>query len=204
MATVLFLRNLASDINPGANTEKYLAQRRGRASVTKVTNTTASGTNITVTDSAGGAILEWYSGPIAEAFTLSGTVTVNLRGRESANTINSGRGILIQRTDGAGAVQSTIVADSTVPATITEFTTSDAANGSATYTPTSTSVAAGDRIKVTLKVRNVGTMGAGTVTYSIDGPAAAAAGDSWVQFSENFVTADPIDSVEVIGSGYYY
>ena len=204
MATVFFLRDLASDINPGANLEKYLRQRRGRASVNKVTNTTSGGTNISATDSAGGSIMEFYSAPITTAITISGTVTVNLRGLEAANTTNTGRGILIERTNNAGVVQSSIVADTTVPATITEFSTSDAANGAATYTPTSTAMSVGDRIKVTLKMRNVGTMGASTATYSIDGPASGAAGDSWVQFTENIVTDEPIEVIDYMGAGYYY
>lgn len=206
MPTRLYLRNTVSDINPGANVERYLMQRMGRTSVNKVTNTTASGTNITVTDTAGGTIVEWYSAPITEPVTISGTITVVLRGLESAATVNAGRGILIERTNNAGAVQSTILVDSTVPGTITEFTTSDAANGAATYTPTSTAMAVGERIKVTLKVRAAGgTMAVGTVTYSIDGPSDTAAGGSYVQFNENFNTDDPIEEPMIarVGGGYY-
>ena len=103
------------------------------------------------------------------------------------------------------SVKSTIVADSTVPATITEYTTTDAANGAATYTPTSTNMAVGERIKITLKVRNVGTMAAGSVTNSHDGPASGAAGDTWVRFNEDIRT-DEVQDVppfEIVGSGYY-
>ena len=203
MPSDFFLRSAASGL--GGAGQRALSQRRGRASATFITNTTASGTNITCTASAGGQALSWFSEPITSAITISGTVTVNIRGLESANAVNSGRGILIERTNNAGTVQSTIVADSTVPATITEYTTADAANGAATYTPTSTAMAVGERIKVTLKVRNVGTMGAGTVTNSHDGPASAAAGDTWVRFNEDILTDEvqDVSPFEIVGSGYY-
>lgn len=203
MPANFFLRSGASGL--GGAGQRRLSQRRGRTSATFVTTTVSSGTNITCTATAGGQALSWFSEPITEAVTISGTVTVNIRGLESANTVNSGRGILIERTNNAGTVQSTIVADSTVPATITEYTTTDAANGAATYTPTSTSMAIGERIKVTLKVRNVGTMGAGSVTNSHDGPASGAAGDTWVRFNENIVTDEVMEvgASEIYGSGFY-
>lgn len=203
MPTDFFLRSSASGL--GGAGQRRLSQRRGRASATVITTTVASGTDIQVTATAGGQALTWFSEPITAAITISGTVTVNIRGLESANTVNSGRGILIERTDNAGTVQSTIVANATVPATITEFTTSDAANGAATYTPTSTAMAAGERIKVTLKVRNVGTMGAGTVTISHEGAASAAAGDTWVRFNENIVTDEVLEvgASEIWGGGIY-
>src|SRR6266542_5853573 len=127
MATTIYLRADAVDVNPGAETELLARPLRGVASVTKVTTTTAGGTDIQATDGAGGAALAWYTPPL-DAVTISGTVTVNLRGLESANAVNAGRGILIQRCDNAGAVISDIVANTTVPTSITEFTTTDAAN----------------------------------------------------------------------------
>lgn len=206
MAVDFFLRSDASGL--GGAGQRRLSQRRGRTSATVITSTTAGGTNITVTATAGGTALSWFSEPITEAITISGTVTVNIRGLEAANTVNAGRGILIERTNNAGVVQSTIVADSTVPATITEFTTADAANGAATYTPTSTAMAVGERIKITLKVRNVGTMAANAsgVTISHDGPASAAAGDTWVRFTENIRTDEVLDvpAFEIIGLNAYY
>ena len=190
MATQFFLRNAASDL--GGAGQKSLSTTRGTASATKVTTTTSSGTNIQVTDGAGGQALTWFSPPV-QAVTISGTVTVNVRGLESGNTINAGAGVLIERCDGLGNVISSIVADSTVPAVITEYSTSDAAKNG-TYTPTSTTLASGDRIKVTPKVRNVGTMGAGTVTNSVDGPTAAAAGDTYVSFTETILSVVPVIS----------
>ncbi len=206
MATDFFLRSDASGL--GGAGQRRLSQRRGRVSATFITSTTAGGTNITCTATAGGQALSWFSEPITSAITISGTVTVNIRGLEAAATVNAGRGILIERTNNAGVVQSTIVADSTVPATITEYTTTDAANGAATYTATSTAMAVGERIKVTLKVRNVGTMAANAsgVTNSHDGPAAGAAGDTWVRFTQDIFTDEVLDvpAFEIIGSNAFY
>ena len=202
MPTDFFLRSVASGL--GGAGQRALSQRRGRASSTVITTTTASGTNIQVTATAGGQALTWFSEPLTEGITISGTVTVNIRGLENATATNAGRGILIERTNNAGTVQSSIVADTSVPTTITEFTTTDAANGAATYAPTSTAMVAGDRIKVTLKIRNVGTMAAGTATISHDGAAVNAAGDTYVRFTENIFTDEVLDvpHYQIIGSGY--
>lgn len=203
MPADFFLRSGASGL--GGAGQRRLSQRRGRTSATVITTTTAGGTNIQVTATAGGQALTWFSEPITEAITISGTVTVNIRGLESANTVNAGRGILIERTNNAGTVQSTILAVTGVPATITEFTTTDAANGTATYTPTSTAMAVGERIRITLSIRNVGTMAAGTATISHDGPASGAAGDTWVRFNEDIRTDEVMElgANEIIGGGIY-
>jgi hypothetical protein len=205
MPTDFFLRSAASGL--GGAGQRRLSQRRGRASATFITSTTAGGTNIITTATAGGQALSWFSEPVTEAITISGTITVNIRGLEAANSVNAGRGILIERCNNAGVVQSTILVDSTVPATITEYTTTDAANGAATYTATSTAMAVGERIKVTLKVRNVGTMGANAsgVTNSHDGPAAGAAGDTWVRFTQDIITDEVLEvgASEIYGAGIY-
>lgn len=192
MPTQLFLRTISSTL--GGAGQLALSQQRGGVSTNAVTNAVASGTNIVVTSTAGGTALSWFSEPLPEAFTLTGTCTVNIRGLESANAVNAGRGILIERTNNAGTVQSSIVADTTVPATIAEYTTADTANAAFTPTVTSTTFASGDRIKVTLKVRNVGTMAAGTVTNTYNGPTAGAAGDTFITFSQDFNSGSPVET----------
>ena len=203
MATSFFLRSLTSTL--GGAGQLCMAQKRGRASTTAITTTTAGGTNIPVTTSAGGQALTWFSEPITVAVTVSSTVTVNVRGLESANTVNAGAGILIERTDNAGTVLSSIVAVTGIPATITEFGTTDAAK-TGTYTATSTAMAVGERIKVTLSIRNVGTMGAGTATISYNGAAAAAAGDTYVTFTQDIITDEQKDvpTNEIWGMNGYY
>lgn len=185
MATQLFLRNTASDL--GGAGQKALSTSRGAASQTAITTTTASGTNIAVTSTAGGQALTWFSDALPGQ-TVTGTVDINIRGRESTTSVNVGAGIVIERVNSSGVVQSTILSDRTVPATITEYSTSDAAKSSTGLAITSTTFANGDRIKVTLKVRNVGTMAAGTATNTFDGPTSGAAGDTYVTFSQTIAT----------------
>lgn len=183
MSTQFFLRNAASDL--GGAGQLSLATTRGAASTTAVTNTAASGTNVQVTKTAAGQVLTWFSAPL-NAITISGTVTVNIRGFESLGLANAGAGITIERTNAAGTVQSTIVANTGVPSTITEYGVGTDAAKNGTFTPTSTAIAATNRIKVTLFLKAAGgTMASGdTVTNSYDGPTSAAAGDSFVTFTE--------------------
>lgn len=180
----------------------------GKASVTSITTTVASGTNIPITATAGGAALIWYSEPFTDAVTISGAVTPNLWGAESANTVNSGAGILIEKTNNAGTVQSAIVTVTNVPVTITEWPLrASPAVKTANYSPTSTSMAIGDRIKVTVSVRAAGgTMNAGQADFYYDQNAdTALVGDSWVQFAENFRTDEINEGINasVWGGGIY-
>lgn len=199
MATTLFLRDLASTL--GGAGQKAMLARRGRTAVTTTTNTVASGTNITITATAGGQVLSWFSEPVTDAVTISGTITLNIRCRESANTVNAGVALLIERANNAGTVQSTVSARAVIGA---EAGTTEAVR-TGTRTPTSTAFSAGDRIKVTLSVINVGTMAAGTFNTYHDGPAAAASGDSYVTFTEDFVTDEimEVGASEIYGAGYY-
>lgn len=199
MATTFFLRDLASTL-AGAG-QKAALQRRGAAALTTTTNTTASGTNITITASAGGQALSWFSEPLTQAVTVSGSITPNIRCRESIAGVNGGVALAIERADSAGVVQSTVSARAVIGA---EAGTTESAR-TAARTPTSTAFAIGERIKLTLSVINVGTMGAGTFNTYHDGPAAAATGDSYVTFTENFVTDEIIEvgAGEIRGAGYY-
>jgi hypothetical protein len=198
VATTLLLRDLASSL--GGAGQKLMSQSRGRAAITTTTTTTAGGTNITITATAGGQALTWFSEPLTQAVTISGNITLNIRCRESANTVNAGVALLIERTNNAGTVQSTVSARAVIGA---EAGTAEAVR-TATRTPTSTAFSVGDRIKVTLSVINTGTMGAGTFNTYHDGPAAGASGDSYLTFTENFVTDDPIDAQPFIyGSNGY-
>ncbi|MFZ9446114.1 MAG: hypothetical protein ACO277_08190 [Ilumatobacteraceae bacterium] len=199
MATKLFLRDLASTL--GGAGQKALSQSCGRAAVTTTTTTTSSGTNITITAAAGGQALSWFSEPLTAAVTISGTITLNIRCRESANTVNSGIALLIERANNAGTVQSTVSARAVIGA---EAGTAEAAR-TGTRTPTSTAFSAGERIKVTLSVINTGTMGNGTFNTYHDGPATNASGDSYVTFTEDFVTDDQLDvsAYTIYGSNGY-
>lgn len=178
-----------------------MLQRQGRGVVTTTTTTVASGTNIQITATAGGQALTWFSEPLTQAVTISGTITLNIRCAESANTVNAGIALLIERANNAGTVQSTVSARAVIGAEA--GTAESARNG--TRTPTSTAFNAGDRIRVTLSVINVGTMGAGTFNTYHDGPASGASGDSYLTFTEDFVTDDQlgVPAFEIFGSNGY-
>lgn len=199
MATRLYLRDLASSL--GGSGQKTLSEMAGRAAVTTTTTTTSSGTNITITATAGGQQLSWFSEPITAAITISGSITQNIRVRESANTVNAGIALLMERCNNAGTVQSTVLARAVIG---TEAPTAEAARNAA-RTPTSTAFSVGDRIKITLSVINVGTMGNGTFNVYYDGPTPAQSGDSYVQFAEDFRTDQLMDvpAFQIYGSNAY-
>lgn len=199
MPTTLYLRDIASTLG-GAGQKAALA-RRGRSAVITTTTTTASGTNITITATAGGQALTWFSEPLTAAVTISGSITPNIRVSESANAVNAGIALLIERTNNAGTVQSTVSARAVIGA---EATTAETAR-TAARTPTSTAFSAGERIKFTLSVINVGTMGAGSFNTYHDGPAGSASGDSYVTFTEDFRTDEimEVGASEIWGAGFY-
>jgi hypothetical protein len=157
MATTLFFRDLASDL--GGSGQLSLGQRRGSAQSFALTRATAGGTNIQVTQVNNGTALTWFTGQITtSSVTISGSIAINLRGNQGLDTINSGLAILIERADSSGTAISTVVPRQIVGG---ELATTQSAQ-TLTVTPTSTTFGSGDRVKVTLSLINVGTMGAGT------------------------------------------
>ena len=199
MATVLFLRDIASTL--GGAGQKTMLARRGNAVTTTITTATAAGTNIQVTATAGGQALTWFSEPITSAVTIAGTITPNIRCRESALTVNAGIALAIERTNSAGTVLATVSARAIVGA---EAIATESAR-TAARTPTSTAFSAGERIKVTLSLTNVGTMAAGTFNTYHGGAASAGSGDSFITFTENFVTDEILEvgASEIRGAGFY-
>jgi hypothetical protein len=178
---------------------RLASQLRGVSPNNLTTTTTAGGTNIQVTATSGGQAVQWFTEPIAQAITISGTVTAVIRGSESALSVNAAPGVLIERCDNAGTVLSTIVPDSVVGA---EYGTTQAER-TANFTPTSTAMAVGERIKITIKVRNVGTMGAGSVITAVNGQFPASNGDTFIRFTEDIHTDELIEINQHQGGGTY-
>ena len=133
---------------------------------TAVTNTTASGTEIQFTQTAGGTLIQWISGRTpAAGFTLT-TATITLRAYESDMSANTGGRARIFKRD-SGGVETELgggpfndgVEFGTAPATV-----------SWTCNVTDTAFAEDDRILLKLYLTNVGTMGGGfTATGNYDG-----------------------------------
>lgn len=193
MSTQLFPINVTSGLGAG---KLLLTHSRGAISATLVTRTVASGTDIQCTQTAGGtAVSFWFR--VGGSGTIAGNITANIRGSENNASANAGAGIQIDLYNSSGVFVSTILSDRTVPSTITEYTTSDAAKVLAAVAPTSTPYTDGEYIVVTLKVRNVGTMGqSGTswfVTNTYNGPSGAA-GDTSVTFTETLAPYVPSGS----------
>jgi len=204
MATQVFFRDTAAgeqqgiQMNDLRGTARWwfayaLSLSRG-AAATSVATATVAGTTPGVEVSTGGSVPDsWLSPPVDAGFTLSGTITFNLRALESAAAANVAINCKIERIGPDGAVISTIV----TTARTTELGTSQAA-ANFTATPTSTTMAKGDRLRMTVFGDDAGTMGSGrTFTFFWNGPTAAASGDSYVTFTENFgfQTTAPAGSV---------
>lgn len=152
----------------------------GRTVISTVTNAAVSGTDIQLTATAGGSTLAWISEPLSAGFTLSGTVTANIYGGESAATVNAGFRVRLYKYSGGVEGSAILTADMS-----TELNTTLTTARNWTGTPSSTVFATGDRIVVKLFITNVGgTMAAGTVTGHYDGPTNASDGDSSVQINE--------------------
>lgn len=188
-ATKIFLRSTSSDL---AGYQEALVTA-GAALTTSITNTTSGGTDIQVTVSAGGATVAWISKPLVSGFTLSGSVTCNLWGLESATQANASFRCRLYKYSGSeGAALVT-------PQSASELSTS-AAVKNFSATPTSTAFAAGDRIVVKVFLENcgstsgcpTGTMGASrTVTMNYNAGTGGANGDTWAQINENVTFYTP-------------
>lgn len=88
MATKLFLRNTT---NNAIGVFQDMQTTAGSGSTTGVVNTTASGTEIQWTQTAGGTVLEFISGGAPSGgFTLSGTMTFSIWAHESNMNANCG------------------------------------------------------------------------------------------------------------------
>jgi len=125
---------------------------------------------------------EWISEPLAADVTIANTITFNIRGLESDMMANAGPQVVIERLDKNCEIVSTVVNSEHG----TEFGTSEAAHNW-TAAPTSTAFAKGERIRIRVAHNDVGTMaGSYAGTFYFDGPTAAASGDSYVTFTENF------------------
>ena len=193
-ATIVYLSDTVSSINPGGDDERRLNRQRGATAATYVKSTMAGPvtpptTATQLTKTAGGAAIAWYSDPL-DAVTISGNVTFNIWAMESHNQANSGLTAELLRVSASGAVQSVI---SAVAAPASEIGTSMGAE-TWTVTPVPTALLNGERLALRVYIDDAGgNMGSGrTVTTSIDGPAPAASGDSWFSTVENLAPARPV------------
>lgn len=175
MATKLYLQNDAADI--GGNFWEATSSVPGSPGGTgtlRSTTTTASASEIQLTATTGGSVMEWVSGYAASAFTLSGTISVSMVARESANSVNAKLRVKVwvRSTSGSETLVATLDDD-------VEMLTTDSTM-TWTGSPTSTSVALNERLVFRFYVIPSTTMGAGSVASRTAG----ADGLNFVQINE--------------------
>ncbi|OGR45371.1 MAG: hypothetical protein A2X35_03770 [Elusimicrobia bacterium GWA2_61_42] len=203
VVTKLYLRDdVSTAAAPDTGEERRLSLLRGAASVSYIKNTVAGAvappsSALQITKAAGGAVQTWYTTPL-DAFTLISSVTFNIRALESATGANAAVTAVLYRTDSAGVIISTVAAALSGRG---ELTTADSAQ-TWSIQPTPTAFSNGDRLALRLYIddySNLGTLTSGrTVTVTVGGPTANAAGDSWLQVLEELRPARPA-SISVTG-----
>lgn len=128
-----------------------------------------------------GPPIDFITAPLSAAFTISGTITLNLWAFETNMTDNMAVNAIIERLDCKGQVISTIANT----ARVTELGTASAVNNF-TVTPTSTSMLKGERIRVRVYFDDAGTMASGgSGAFVFSGTTAGSSGDSYITFTEN-------------------
>lgn len=208
MATQLFFRNSPCDTHRGTNTAKRngsasgwtpfaLATTRGASTVFSQNVATVAGpTNgIEVTAPSPSGPMEWISPPVSADVTISGTITANIWAAENSMSANVAINIIVDilraasfAGDGSNEivniVQSTNVTELGTSRTANNFTT-----GMTSGSYTAQTLNRGDRLRVRIVGDDAGasTM-ASTFTFHIGfaGSTAAADGDTYVTFSEDF------------------
>ena len=198
-ATKVFLHDaLSKGIIPGGADISYRQANgtQGSAKVTAVTNSIAgtvsgqyfpSGTaGHIVTKTAGGTRTLWISDPLSSGVTISGTITPNLWGLESAAQCNCGaRFELLRWSVSRGGIVASLGISS--DGGLSEWGTSAAARTTPTLTPTSTAFTAGDRIVIVIyNDDGNGVTEANNRNWTLDYDAAAGVdGDTYLSFTES-------------------
>lgn len=179
MATKVFLLDSVSEVTIGSATNKVASLIQGSSVVSSDATPTVAGPTSGVQLQKSSTILTWFSRPL-QAVTISGTVTFNLWGLESAIQANTGFDVLVERCDQNGNVLSTIIRSEKG----TELGTTSSVNNW-TGTPTSTSLNEGDRIKITVFGNDAGGNMGNARTFTMNyGAGTGVNGDSYVQFTE--------------------
>ena len=174
--TKLYLRN--TQTNGIGSTYYDLLTTAGSSSDTAVVNSTASGTEIQFTKTAGGAIAQWISGraPVG-GFTLTSTDVSLWLQEDLAATNIGGRYRIFKR---AADTTETEIGGGPFDDGV-EFGTT-ATEETWTGNVTDTAFAEDDRILVKLYITNIGVMAVGTGTLTFNA-ADAATGDSFINIT---------------------
>lgn len=182
MATKLVLRNSVSVIGDTGDGIVYdMIPTFGASSDTAVVNTTASGTNIQLTKTAGGSTVAWISGRVpAGGFTLT-TTDISTWWLESSMNANAGGRYRVYRYQ-PGTPTITELGGGPFDDGV-EFGT---VNTEMTWAGNVTDQAfsENDRILLRVFITNVGVMGGGFTSTMTFNAADAATGDSFFNIAE--------------------
>jgi len=202
LATTIYMQDDdARTSHRGRNDAKLNGTASGWNCYRCSTSRGSTATNVTVTSVAGptngvevgfaSGPIEWLSPPLAAGVTISGSITFNIRAKHAGTDANAAPRVVIERVDKTGAIVSTVISDAI---TTVELTGSEAAYNWSN-TPTSTTFAEGDRIRI--RVAFDDSFGGAqaqvtgqTLTFYFSGPTAAATGDSYVTFTETLTFYD--------------
>ena len=197
-ATKVFLHDAASQGIIRGGTDITLRQAnstQGSSKVTAVTNSVAGAvsgqyfpsgtTGHIITKTAGGTRTVWISDPLSSGVTISGVITPNLWGLESAIQCNCGARYEVLRWNVATGGISSSLGVST-DGGVTEWGTTAAVRTSPTLTPTSTTFNAGDRIVIAVyNDDGNGVTEASGRSWTLDYDASTGVdGDTYLSFTE--------------------
>lgn len=202
MATQLFLRTSDPDTHLGADSTTLASGNVGwvsrRLSDTRGTFRLISDATPTVTGATPGVEVrvgslglpaEWISPPVAADVTIAGTITANIWSSENNMSANVAINVVVDviRANTTTTRNSNTVVEIGRSARVTEVAVTTPSVNNFTFTPTSTAVNRGDRLRVRVFGDDAGAMATGfTFDMSYEGPTAAADGDTYVTFSEDF------------------
>jgi hypothetical protein len=198
-ATKLFLHDANSKLVPPSEFLYKLADSvQGTAKATAVTNSVggavtgqywpSTSTGHIITKTAGGTKVIWFSRPLAAGVTLSGAITPNFWGLESAAQCNCGaRYEVLRWSVAAGGITASLGISGDNG--LSEWTTTAALRTTPTLTPTATAFLAGDRIVIVVYNDDASGTTEGNNrnwTLDYDGPTSGSDGDTYVSFTETF------------------
>ena len=184
MATTFFLRDTSSSLAIASEDDLDATLTAGSALVAKGdTNTVAgptAGVQLRNNSESPFELMAWYTQPL-DAVTITGTVTFNVWMAENNMSANVAARMRAERTDGSGSVISEIATAQHA----TEIAVTTRAVRNFTATPTSTTLSAGDRIRITILGDDAGTMASGfSFNASYGSGSAGTDGDTFVTFTE--------------------
>lgn len=186
MATTLYFRTLNANIYNTTNTAQceFLSTTRGTSVFASNTNPLTA--NSVWTDGVAGPYLIFVSEPVDKQQNVStGSISFNLWGWETAAQLNASLGANVFRWSANTGSETQIL----YLANTVELLTTSGVRTASGNPASNTVLLKGDRLLIRVITVAVGAYGGSTGRYAsfvYDGPTAAANGDSYMTFTDNF------------------